>query len=110
MGRVLKRRQKWIRDLCPRYLQNNETCLHVLQCPVETSRTQWESAINELQRNTNRTTNESTNNHGLEITAARLARLTTISFSSIHTGDEGLLSSVEERFKQLDQFPHGTNE
>ena len=84
--------------------------LHVLQCPIETSRTQWESAINELQRNTNRTTNESTNNHGLEITAARLARLTTISFSSIHTGDEGLLSSVEERFKQLDQFPHGTNE
>ena len=49
MGRVLKRRQKWTRDLCPRYLQNNETCLHVLQCPVETSRTQWESAINELE-------------------------------------------------------------
>ena len=43
--------------------------------------------------------NESTNNHGLEITAARLARSTTISFSSIHTGDEGLLSSVEARFK-----------
>ena len=23
--------------------------LHVLQCPIETSRTQWESAINELE-------------------------------------------------------------
>ena len=36
----LKRRQEWTHDLRPRCLQNNETYLHVLQCPAETSRTQ----------------------------------------------------------------------
>ena len=28
---------------------NNETWLHVLQCPAETSRPQWELALNELE-------------------------------------------------------------
>ena len=35
--------------MCPRCLQHNEICLHVLQCPAETSRTHWEVAINELE-------------------------------------------------------------
>ena len=41
---------------------------------------------------------ESTNNHGLEITAARFARSTTIPFLSIHTGDESLVSFAGARF------------
>ena len=49
VGRVLKRRHEWNHDMCPRCLQQNETCLHVLQCPADTSRTQWEVAINELE-------------------------------------------------------------
>ena len=35
--------------MCPRCLQNNETCLHILQCPVETPRTHWELVINKLE-------------------------------------------------------------
>ena len=50
VGRVLKGRQKWTHDLCPRCLQNNETCLHDIPCPAETSRTQWELAINKLEK------------------------------------------------------------
>ena len=49
VGRVLKRRHEWNHDMCPRCLQNNESCLYVLQCPTETSRTHWEVAINELE-------------------------------------------------------------
>ena len=49
VGRVLKRRHKLYHHLCPRCLQNNETCLHVLQCPAEISRTHWELVINELE-------------------------------------------------------------
>ena len=63
-----------------------------------------------VRRNTNRPTNKSTNNHDLEIKAARVARSITIPFSSIHTGDDGLLSSAGARFNQLIQFPHGMNE
>ena len=45
----LKKSQEWTHDMCPRCLQHNEICLHVLQCPAETSRTHWELAINELE-------------------------------------------------------------
>ena len=61
-------------------------------------------------RNTNRTTNESKNNHGLIITAARLLRSTTILISFIYTGDEGLLRSTGAIFNKLDTSPHGSNE
>ena len=50
VGRVLKRRQEWTHDVCPRYLQINETCLlHVLQYPADTSRKHWELVIDELK-------------------------------------------------------------
>ena len=49
VGRVLKRRREWSHDLCPWCLKDNETCLHVLQCPADSARTQWEKAIEELE-------------------------------------------------------------
>ena len=49
VGRVLKRRQEWTHDLCPRCLQQNETCLYILQYPEDTSRIHWELAIDELE-------------------------------------------------------------
>ena len=38
--RVLKRRREWSHDLFPQCFKKNETCLHVLQCPADSARTQ----------------------------------------------------------------------
>ena len=46
---MLKRRREWIRKLCSRFLQDNETCMYVLYCPVDSARTQWEKAVEELE-------------------------------------------------------------
>ena len=47
--RVLKRRREWNHDLCPRCYNKNEICIHVLQCPVDSERTQRKKAIEELE-------------------------------------------------------------
>ena len=47
--RVMKRRKEWSHILCPRCLQENETCIHVLQCLAKVPRTNWEKIIEDLE-------------------------------------------------------------
>ena len=49
VGRVMKRRKEWQHDMCPRCFSTNETSMHVLQCPEQSSRTQWETSISKLE-------------------------------------------------------------
>ena len=45
VGRLLKRRRKWTHILRPPCLQQNKTCMHVLQCPAYSARTQQHISI-----------------------------------------------------------------
>ena len=49
VGRVIKRRKELQHDKCPKCLSTNETSIHVLQCPEQSSQTQWEISINKVE-------------------------------------------------------------
>ena len=44
-----KKQNEWSHGLCLRCLQENETCIYVLQYPTEAARVDWEQIIEDLE-------------------------------------------------------------